>query len=480
MALESQKHPSSLRIFFITEMWERYGFYVVQSLLALYMAHYFQWQDNQVYALVGSFTAITYLSPFIGGFIADHLLGQKKTIILGAITLFLSYLILSLGDSETGLIGSLAGVAVGTGLLKPNISSLLGNEYPLDCPRRESGFTIFYMGITSGIILGTLLPSQLNAIFGWSISFLSASFGMIIAILVFLLGVKRYQIQDYNPIPWTIGTLCYALVLMAMLWTLSFLILNSPHLADISFGLIALTSLIYLIITARYETGKQSKRTIVIALLCVVSVMFWAFYFQMFMSLTLFIARVVEPTLLGYPFPPPYYVCVQSIGMLIFGYFLSSRHQNPKTLRNGISTGNKFMLAMVFMILAYGLISFVCYFDTQNTLLSPWLFLPAYLFISIAELLLSPVGLSAITTLASRHRVSTMMGIFFVSLGLGGYLSGKLSTLTAVNPTLLSIEELKNHYATSFNTQLVILIFATFLCFFLNTIIKMLLKEEAS
>src|SRR5262245_54132396 len=144
-------HPPSLHTFFATEMWERYGFYVVQTLLALYLAFHFKWIDKRIYSLVGSFTALTYLSPLIGGWIADHLLGQKRAILTGAVFLFFSYLTLSWLTSDNGLAAALAGIAVGTGLLKPNISSLLGNEYPSGSAKRESGFTIFYMGITTGI-----------------------------------------------------------------------------------------------------------------------------------------------------------------------------------------------------------------------------------------------------------------------------------------------------------------------------------------
>lgn len=195
MPTNSEKHPKSLRIFFATEMWERYGFYVVQSLLALYLALHFKWPDKQIYALVGSFTALTYLSPVVGGWIADKLIGQKRAVLLGAVVLFVSYCILSLVDNTTALTASLAAIAVGTGLLKPNISSLLGNEYLTGSARRESGFTIFYMGITTGIILGTTLPSILNEHFGWVASFTSAAIGMIIAFLVFYKASKNITLK---------------------------------------------------------------------------------------------------------------------------------------------------------------------------------------------------------------------------------------------------------------------------------------------
>lgn len=468
-------HPPSLRVFFATEMWERYGFYVVQTLLALYMAIHFQWNDRQVYALVSSFTAMTYLSPIIGGWIADNLLGQKNTILTGAVCLFFSYSILTFVTSTFGLIASLAGIAVGTGLLKPNISSLLGNEYPIDSPKRESGFTIFYMGITSGIILGTTLPSHLQAHFGWSASFMSAAFGMLVAMSVFALGVKKYNIQDYHPFVHHPVKIVKAASLIATLGAVSFYIMFYPGFADISFSLVVLLSITYLVNTARRESSKQACQTVVIGLLCIISVMFWAFYFQMFMSLTLFISRVVNPNLFGILFPPPYYVTIQSIGMLIFGYFISRARPNFVATQSGIRTGNKFLLSMCFMILAYALIVGAC-FNQNNYLLSPLLLIPSYLLISIAELLLSPVGLAAITTLASRRKVSTMMGIFFVSLGIGGFLSGKLAYLTAIDPDTVTLHALQTHYLDAFTHLLYILIIATFFCAILNKIIKKLLS----
>lgn len=468
-------HPPSLRVFFATEMWERYGFYVVQTLLALYLTLHLNWADKNVYTLVGSFTALTYLSPVIGGWIADQLLGQKRAIVAGTIFLFFSYTALSLVNSTQALAASLAGIAVGTGLLKPNISSLLGNEYPTGSPKRESGFTIFYMGITTGIILGTTLPSVLNNHFGWSVSFLSAAFGMIIALVVFSFGVYRYKIADYHPFDLRVSKLIKAISTMLTLWLIAFSIMCYPDLADFAFIIVVLLSFVYLIYSVKRESAHQGRQTIVIGLLCIISVVFWAFYFQMFMSLTLFISRVVQPTLMGIEFPPPYYVSIQSFGMLIFGYFMTRQKKNQVMAQSGVGTGNKFMLSILFMVLAYGLITLVCHSSKDAQLLSPLYFIPTYLLISVAELLLSPVGLAAITVLASRKKVSTMMGIFFVSLGIGAFLSGKLANLTSVKTEPQSILELKAHYTQSFTELLYILLAATVLCFILNRIIRLLL-----
>ncbi|MBA2651415.1 MAG: MFS transporter [Tatlockia sp.] len=474
-------HPPSLRVFFATEMWERYGFYVVQSLLALYLALFFQWPDKRVYALVGSFTALTYISPVIGGWIADHLLGQKRAILTGAAILFLSYLSLTFFVNDYSLTAALAGIAVGTGLLKPNISSLLGNEYPMGSSKRERGFTIFYMGLTTGIILGTTLPSMLSIHFGWSVSFISAAIGMIIAFSVFAFGSYHYKIADYYPCEFKLSNLYKALFMMFFLWLVSFCILLFPMFANSAFIAVVIMSVAYLIYSITCETAEQARQNIVIGLLCIISIMFWAFYFQMFMSLTLFISRVVQPQIFGLNFPAPYYVGVQSIGMLIFGFLLSRNKEKLSVVQCGLRTGKKFVLAMLFICLAYFLITVISYSSqSSSALILPLYLLPAYLLISIAELLLSPVGLSAITVLASRKKVSTMMGIFFVSLGIGGYLSGKLATLTAVKPGYMSIIELKAHYAHAFTSLFCILIVATIICFILNHVIKILLVGQRS
>ena len=474
----SDQHPPSLGVFFATEMWERYGFYVVQTLLALYLALYFKWPDEQIYALVGSFTALTYISPVIGGWIADHLIGQKRSTLLGAVFLFMSYLLLSIHASEHTLTIALAGIAVGTGLLKSNISSLLGNEYPINSPHRESGFTIFYMGITSGIILGTTVPSSLNAHFGWSLSFTSAAIGILIAITIFTWGIRHYSIHDYHPYQYhfkkTAGAGCMIMAMSLM----AYLILTNPTLANSAFIITVILSLAYLFYSAYREPPQQAKQTLVIALLCIISVMFWAFYFQMFLSFTLFIIRVVKPTLANVAFPPPYYVCAQSIGMILIGVLFAKKKGSLQIRQQGIRSGNKFLLAMSIMLLAYGLIALAAHqAPNTNTLLLPLTILPTYLLISLAELLLSPVGLCAVTLLACRKRVSTMMGIFLVSLGIGGFLSGKLASLTAIGANETSPLIQKAHYATSFSQLFMMLCAATILSAGLNYAIKYLMKS---
>jgi POT family proton-dependent oligopeptide transporter len=478
--LINTRHPKSLRIFFATEMWERYGFYVVQTLLALYLAKHFNWDDKDIYALVGSFTALTYVSPVIGGWIADRLLGQKRTIITGGIILLLCYLVLGLVASNKILILALAGIAVGTGLFKPNISSLLGNEYPENSPQRENGFTVFYMGITSGIILGCTFPNQLNYYFGWSFSFTSAAIGMSFGLAVFIWGIYQYRIKDYGTYEYKLKNIFLALLAILGLWLSSFCILTYTTLANFAFIAIVLVSISYFIYSIKHESAENAHKTMVIGILCIISVIFWAFYFQMFLSFTLFLARVVEQNLWSMQFPPPYYVSIQSFGAIVFGLFLARKRYNVNKVHPGIQSANKFLLSMVFMTSAFVLLTAICWTSIHEQLLSPLFFIPIYLMISLAELLLYPVGLSAVTVLSPRKKVSTMMGVFFVSLGVGGFLAGKLADLAAIPPGEMSLIDLKTHYASAFSNITLLLIAALLVSWFLNRVIKNLLHSRFS
>ena len=477
----NNKHPTSLIVFCGTELWERYGFYAVQSLLALYLASSFSWPDHQIYTLVGTFTALTYLSPVIGGWIADNLIGQKQSVVLGCVFLWASYMLLSVSSSTSTLPISLASIALGTGLIKPNISAMLGDEYKEESPHRERGFTLFYMGITTGIILGTTVPSLLEKYVGWSAAFFSGAIGMFIAACLFLVGCHKFNIPKRVDERASMQSYAYAGALMLISGLIFYSILSTPSLAAAVFAMIFFASICYIIKTIKTDSKHQAKLTLIICCLCCISILFWAFYFQMFTSLTLFIERLAVPTVFGIHFPPPFYVGIQSIGMLVFGLILSRNQKKLTVQQTAKRTNNKFLLSMICMTSAYLFITLVCYHALSSDLkINPLYIIPAYLLISIAELLLSPVGLAAITILASKSHVSTMMGIFFVSLGLGGYLSGVLATFTAVDYSInTSYQQLKMHYLSSFHTLSFIIFIATIISFvFFKIIHKLILSIE--
>lgn len=473
-----QNHPQALKTCFATEMWERYGFYVVQSLLALYLAFHFHWPDGQIYQLVSAFTGLTYLSPMIGGWLADHWLGQKRAVLLGALFLLFSYSALALMQSDALLHYALASVALGTGLLKPSISSLLGHAYTEHAPERESGFTIFYMGITTGIILGTTLPSYLQQHLGWSTAFASAALGIVFSAYVFYHGVRRYQIENCQKIDHYPARVLPPILCLCALWVLCILALSSPWIGNMVFGAVLLASIGLIAHTYHREQGLQAKQTLIIGLLCLISVIYWAFYFQMFTSLTLLITRVVQPNLGSLKFPAPYYVCIESLAMLIFGYFMAKSAQRLTKPQLAIQTSFKFLSAVILIGLAYLCIVLCLLWTSESELIHPLYIAPAYLLIALSELRLSPVGLSMVTVLADRKRVSTLMGVFFVSLSLGGYGSGLLANLTQMDPHGADVGVLKQNYLHGLSIMLMLLCIAALACYGLHRVILRIMHDQ--
>lgn len=457
MSKEMTDSTKILAVFCTTEMWERYGFYVVQALLALYLSLHLRMSDVKTYALVGSFTALTYISPIIGGWVADNFLGQKRAVLVGAILLSASYVVISFAISINLLLCALALIATGTGLLKPNISALLGRQYAVGDPKRNSGFTIFYLGITVGIILGTVLPIKLQSIFGWKTCFLSASIGAMFAYGVFFYGIRKFNIHEYaTPKNKMLVNWLIALSTMTASFIIFYVVLINNEMADMFFMGVIVFSVGIVLRIAQKETGYQRYKTLALLLLFTISALFWAFYFEMFLVLTLFITRVVEPTFLGISFPAPYYVAVQSVGMVIFGIMLSKLWASMREKNVAYAVSIKFTLSICLILIAYGVILWVSA-DTSSALISVLPILGAYLMISLAELLLSPIGLSAVTQLASQKVVSTMMGIFLVSLGVGGFLSGKLAELAVIDDMTQSLVQIKNQYFAGFQILVLIL-----------------------
>ena len=299
---------------------------------------------------------------------------------------------------------------------------------------------------------------------------------MILATFIFSFSIYWCKIKDYIQHPINFKSISYSIGIIILLWLCSFYILNYPKLADFVFSIVILFSVAYFLWCIKGESKTQARRTMALGLLCFIAVMFWAFYLQIFLSLTLFILRVVQPTLFNISLPPPYYVGIESFGMIVLGVlFVSTSHKLTK-IQQSIRVANKFLLSMIFTTLGYVVIVGVCYLPTTNELLSPLYIIPAYLIFALAEMLLSPIGLYAVTLLASRKKVSTLMGIFLSAIGIGSFVAGKLAKLTALSQEELLTVDIKSHYAHTFSQLLIILLIATISCIILNYIIKKLVQ----
>lgn len=445
-AAKIRRHPQALPYLFLTEMWERFGFYVVQGLLVLYMTGFYSFSDSKSYTISGLFSGLVYISPFLGGFIADRFLGFAAAILWGGFFLCAGYALLALTNTEALFYLSLAIIIVGNGLFKPNISSLLGSQYHRDDPRRDAGFTIFYVGINIGSALSGISGYFRNA-FGWQAPFALASIGMGIALITFLLSIKKIKF-DVRERDFRLKD--NALFVLGTLFTLFCLskLLANDLLATWLMPFVGIGLLIYLFIVWLQQNTLDRQRLLLLNLLILSSILFWALFLQLFTSANLYVDRLVDKNLFGLTLSTTVFYASEGLFIVILGplfaflwHILGNYHYNPSPV-------NKFVLGLIFTACSFLLLSISALNPSENGLINPlWVF-GSYFLLTIGELLLSPTGLSATTLLAPKKLAGMMMGVWFVATGFGGIAAGMLAKIASIpNDTVSSSEKLQIYHA---------------------------------
>lgn len=449
--------PRSLTLLFFTELWERFGFYALQTILILYMSHGLHYSDHEAYLLYGAFSSMVYLTPVLGGYVADKFLGHKWSIILGGILLTLGYSITAIPASFCFFLG-LSIVIIGNGFFKPNVSSLVGDLYTKQDPRREGGFTLFYMGINIGSLIPPLISGGVVALFGWHAGFLLAAIGMVIGLFTFLSG--RHRIQKIGLVPAS-SPLSQAsrprkrfffFLGVSILFSIFFfrLIFYFPLQTDIFLATACILILLYLILKIIKEKRMERSKLIACLILIVISIGFWAIYNQTFSSLTLFADRNMKKELLGFTIDAEFMQFFNAFFILALSPILSKVWLKLEQRKKNPSTPLKFSLGILgiaagFFFLSYGIRHF-----SAEGIASPWWLIGSYFLQTVGELLLSPIGLSMITLLSPKHMVGTMMGIWFLSISASFAISAGLAFFATI-PANTSVEASLEIYAHAFN-----------------------------
>ncbi|HEX2548980.1 MAG TPA: peptide MFS transporter, partial [Gammaproteobacteria bacterium] len=420
---------------FLTEMWERFGFYVVQGMLVLYFTQSYGFSDDKSYTILGVFSALAYISPMIGGFIADRLLGFKQAIIWGGIFLSIGYAFLALSDANN-FYYALATIVVGNGLFKPNISSLLGALYPENDSARDAGFTIFYIGINLGALLAGVTSGFIKDHYGWHAGFGLASIGILIGLMVFAEGFRSGVIQ-YQP-----SLLFNKKIFFSKAWVLLYcliaipllgLLLQNQFLGSWLLPVFGIFLLFFIFILAFKEPPEFRNRLIVLNILIIAAVIFWMLWLQLFFSANLFIDRLVNKNILGFAIPTTVFYALESVFVIILGPFFAWYWMFSDRYEINFSPMLKFVFAIFFVGLAFITLGMSTY---TSDLVNPlWIFI-AYFLITVGELFLSPIGLSAVTLLSPKKLTGMMMGIWFVALGFGGQFAGILAKLSSIPETV--------------------------------------------
>jgi POT family proton-dependent oligopeptide transporter len=436
-------HPVGLRTLFLTELWERFSYYGMRALLILFMTapiarHGLGMATAEAGAIYGLYTGMVYLLALPGGWIADKILGARRAVLVGGVIIALGHFCLAIPSVTTFFMG-LVLIVSGTGLLKPNVSAMVGQLYPEHDARRDAGFSIFYMGINIGATIAPLICSYVGETINWHYGFALAGIGMTAGVIQYVLGAKTLGTAGAAPAPTVkqrsrfrigIGAFVALLLLggkLAYDGTLSIQALSS------AFGVL-LTTIVFVLFAGMLIFGKWSReergRLIAIFVLFAASAMFWSIYEQGGSTLNLFAERNTNRSVPGMaqPFPAGWFQAVPSLFVILIApmfawLWVKLGKQNP-------SSTIKFSIGLLF-----GGLSFVILIPVAGSLgVSPiWLTL-TYLLQTLGELCISPVGMSTMTKLAPQRIASLIMGVWFVSISVGDYLSGKLASVYETMP----------------------------------------------
>ncbi len=448
--LDKKGHPKGLFYLFFAEMWERFSFYGMRALLTLYLIKdYFSNLENNeeiAYGIYAAYGALVYLTPLIGGYIADKFIGYRKSILYGGILMALGHFFMSI-PTDFFFYGALGLLIMGNGFFKPNISSLVGSLYSEGDIRRDSGFTIFYMGINLGAMIAPLFCGYLGETYGWHYGFGAAGIGMLAGLVVFWKGVKSNVLGDKGLQPKKyINKKISGIKLTNFIYILGFLAVpifaylivmdtNSSILGDVLtiVGVFVLIYVGYIIYDYKVKQKDQisGDRLIAIIILAVFCTIFWACFEQAGSSITVWVDKCVN--LVGLNASQtnainPFYIVLLAIPFSWLWTKLGAMKKNP-------NTPIKFALGIFQLGLGFLIFASTAHFIGDNGKV-PFLFVfLGYFLITTGELFLSPIGLSKVTELSPKKMVSFMMGVWFLSSTFAHYISGILAKLTTSSET---------------------------------------------
>ena len=430
-------HPKGLFVCFATEMWERFSYYGMRALLILYLTKHWEFSDATSYLIYGAYTSLVYIMPVFGGMLADQILGSKKAVTYGAILLVIGHLGMTIETNEQIFYLSLALIVSGVGFLKPNISTMVGALYEEGDPRRDSGFTIFYMGINIGAFTATLLCGYLGEQVGWAYGFGAAGIGMLFGLIIFLWGQKYLEglaeppsnkfLQKMHGISYEYWAYISGIFMVLVTW---FLVQNSQLVGQLLGGFGAVFIGAWLLYALFRCAPDERDRLIVVGILILFSLIFWALFEQAGSSLNILTDRGVNRVMFGWEVPASMFQSLNAgfiftIAPLFAMLWITLAKRNMEP-----STPIKFSIGIIFVGL--GFLALVYGMSSSQGLQTGifWIIL-IYLLHTLGELCLSPVGLSSVTKLSPQRIVGFMMGMWFFASAAGNYVAGLIARATA-------------------------------------------------
>ena len=437
-------HPIGLRTLFLTEMWERMSYYGMRALLVLYMTGTVTnfnpglgWTQMESQAIYGIYVGMVYFMVVPGGWIADNILGHQKAVLYGAMIIALGHFTLAIPIQQTFFLG-LIFVVLGTGLLKGNISTIVGKLYKEDDGRRESGYTIFYMAINIGSTLGFLVCSYLGEKIGWHWGFGAAGIGMSFGVIQFIYSKKLLGVAGINPNPMedrrraklVLGTKISLGVMFVVIASglLGFYSIEPRGFAEnFSYFLTVVAGLyfLYLFFFAGL-TSAEKRNLILLGLLFVGAAAFWSGFDQSASSLSIFARDYTDLSVSGYIIPIGWLQFANPIFVVIFAPIFAGIWTHLGRINLNPALPIKFAFGLVLMAVSFVIMLFAVELAMETAPVGMrWLIL-TYLLQTWGELTLSPIGLAAFSRYSPKKYIGQMFGLWFLASAIGGVLAGLL------------------------------------------------------
>jgi POT family proton-dependent oligopeptide transporter len=439
-------HPRGLGLLFITEMWERFSYYGMRAILVLYLVNALKWDTAHAANLYGTYTMLVFLTPVIGGYLADRFIGTRRSLVIGSIVISLGHFTMALPGGMTTFYAGLALIIIGTGFFKSNVSTMVGQVYRQGDPRRDSGFTIFYMGINLGAFLGPLVCGGLaqSTSFGWHYGFAAAGVGMVFGLLVYLWGREKYlpgigmsagragtaarqaaavaaAAEGSNPVlHGGIG----AVLGGAVGW-----FLGSGSWLGLIMGIVIGAAITITILGSR---GEERRRVIALFIVVFFVIFFWAAYEQAGSSMNLFADKNTDLHIGGSSIPSSWFQSVNPFVILVFAPIFAIMWTALGRAGKEPSTALKMVLGLAFLATGFLFMVLGGSQADKGVLVSPFWLVAAYTFHTLGELCLSPVGLSYVTKVAPVRFASLLMGVWFLANAAANKIAGSLAAYTPV------------------------------------------------
>jgi POT family proton-dependent oligopeptide transporter len=442
----SNKYPPGLFYLFITEMWERFSFYGISAIIVLYMTKELRMSDKEAYLAIGAYTAFSFMTPILGGFIADKVLGLRRSVTTGGVFILAGNAILAFSRSLPMLFVGLAAIALGTGYLKSTVSVMVGKLYKEGDPYRDSGYTLFYMGINVGALLATIFVGAVFEKYGGTTAFYLSSAGMLIGLITFFIGQKHYNndADGYKPenlrrASFLLPNVVWIALGTAALGAMMFYLFENPGKTKQVISYLGIAIVIGIIALA-FSCEDKRERNAVLGILVIIlaAVSYHAFIGkQIYGSINLLLERNFDRTVFGKELPPSYFgQGINSLAVIVFAGLLTwvwaqlaDRGKNPSLpAKMTIALTLAVVSALIIALLARG----VALSGVKSS--AVWIAV-AIVILTIGELNILPMGLSAASALAPKRFASMLMGSWFLTSSLGGYFANLISSNFEIDQT---------------------------------------------